>query len=284
MRKILLIILALSLLAFAAGRTTATREGDNTYTGINIFSGLCSGSCSLTLKALIDPDDSYESHVTINSTISTPDPVHDYSRGIRVKMTANPSATDTDLDLGAGTFQTMTRGAYAVGGDNSMLGTSEHYGTNNKAYGQGATGLCTNFSSGSITDCIGGAFAAGSPAGSITNAYGGQFHILPQAGTIGNGYGVFVRTPTVTTGSIANMYGVYVEDQNVATTTSRAIKTGRGFVEFGDALQLSTTTSQPTCNSTNRGAFWIIRGGNGVADTLQVCMKNNADAYAWVTK
>lgn len=49
-------------------------------------------------------------------------------------------------------------------------------------------------------------------------------------------------------------------------------------------LQQSASGSQPACSSGNRGLTWLVQGGAGVADTFQVCMKNAADAYAWVTK
>ena len=49
-------------------------------------------------------------------------------------------------------------------------------------------------------------------------------------------------------------------------------------------VQLETTGSQPTCNSTNRGRQWSVRGGAGVADIFQVCEKDAADVYGWVTK
>jgi hypothetical protein len=45
-----------------------------------------------------------------------------------------------------------------------------------------------------------------------------------------------------------------------------------------------TGASQPTCDSTIRGQHWTIQGGAGVADTFQVCLKDAADVYAWVTK
>lgn len=40
-------------------------------------------------------------------------------------------------------------------------------------------------------------------------------------------------------------------------------------------------TGKPTCNSTNRGRMWRTEGGAGVADTMEYCKKDAADAYAW---
>lgn len=44
-----------------------------------------------------------------------------------------------------------------------------------------------------------------------------------------------------------------------------------------------TSVPKPTCNSTNRGTTWITRGGAGVADVVEECNKDAADAYAWAT-
>jgi len=43
------------------------------------------------------------------------------------------------------------------------------------------------------------------------------------------------------------------------------------------------TGTRPTCDATARGTTWYVAGGAGVADTLDVCRKDAADAYAWVT-
>ena len=48
-------------------------------------------------------------------------------------------------------------------------------------------------------------------------------------------------------------------------------------------LELSTSGAQPTCVVGIRGLQWIIQGGAGVADIYQICEKNAADAYVWVS-
>lgn len=48
-------------------------------------------------------------------------------------------------------------------------------------------------------------------------------------------------------------------------------------------LQLSDVGSRPTCDAAHRGSFWYEAGGVGVADTTEVCRKDAADAYAWVS-
>ncbi len=52
---------------------------------------------------------------------------------------------------------------------------------------------------------------------------------------------------------------------------------------FLSGVQVSTTASKPAASAANRGRIWIVQGGAGVADTLQVCIKNASDSYVWVT-
>lgn len=65
-----------------------------------------------------------------------------------------------------------------------------------------------------------------------------------------------------------------------AVDTDESVKT---YIDADFSFVLGTTASQPTCASGIRGKFWIVRGGSGVADSLQVCIKNAADAYVWQT-
>jgi hypothetical protein len=39
--------------------------------------------------------------------------------------------------------------------------------------------------------------------------------------------------------------------------------------------------SKPTCAVAERGTFWYVAGGAGVKDTVEVCAKDAANAYAW---
>ena len=39
--------------------------------------------------------------------------------------------------------------------------------------------------------------------------------------------------------------------------------------------------TEATCDATTRGQVVMVQGGAGVADTLRVCAKDAADAYAW---
>lgn len=47
-------------------------------------------------------------------------------------------------------------------------------------------------------------------------------------------------------------------------------------------VELDQNGAKPTCDAANRGRLWFTRAATLVADTLEVCRKDNADAYAWV--
>lgn len=48
------------------------------------------------------------------------------------------------------------------------------------------------------------------------------------------------------------------------------------------AIQYSTGI-RPTCDAAARGTTWYVAGGAGVLDTFEICRKDAADAYLWVT-
>lgn len=47
--------------------------------------------------------------------------------------------------------------------------------------------------------------------------------------------------------------------------------------------QLVDTGTKPACDAAHRGQRWYDAGAGGVADTYEVCRKDAADAYAWVS-
>lgn len=53
-------------------------------------------------------------------------------------------------------------------------------------------------------------------------------------------------------------------------------------VDANKGVQLTTSGSQPSCNSGNRGMLWLLQGGSGVPDSFQMCMKKTDNSYAWV--
>jgi len=59
-------------------------------------------------------------------------------------------------------------------------------------------------------------------------------------------------------------------------------KTPQQRLDVNGGVRISTVTAQPTCDATtSRGTFWVVQGAAGVKDSVQVCAKDAANAYAW---
>lgn len=69
-----------------------------------------------------------------------------------------------------------------------------------------------------------------------------------------------------------------------AAVVERARVTNDGQLKAHYGVSVDTSTAQPTCDVAHRGLWWVIQGGAGVADVLQICLKDAADVYGWVTK
>lgn len=50
---------------------------------------------------------------------------------------------------------------------------------------------------------------------------------------------------------------------------------------YSAGVTLATTASIPTCDSSKRGLMWVIQGGVGVKDLLEICTKLATNAYSW---
>jgi hypothetical protein len=72
---------------------------------------------------------------------------------------------------------------------------------------------------------------------------------------------------------------IYFSGSNVGIGVS-----GPGQVlEINGGLRLNTSNAKPTCDSSQRGTFWVTQAGSGVKDDVQVCAKDASDAYDWRT-
>lgn len=58
--------------------------------------------------------------------------------------------------------------------------------------------------------------------------------------------------------------------------------TNDGNVEVYGGVRLTTTTTQPTCDSTHQGTLWFTQGTAGAKDSLQVCASDGT-SLAWRT-
>jgi hypothetical protein len=71
-------------------------------------------------------------------------------------------------------------------------------------------------------------------------------------------------------------------DGNMLISSPAGREVGITRIQAQDGLRVLTGT-RPACASGNRGTIWYVAGGAGVVDTFEVCRKDAADAYAWVS-
>lgn len=50
---------------------------------------------------------------------------------------------------------------------------------------------------------------------------------------------------------------------------------------YNTTIQIGDPGAKPACDAARRGTFWHDRGAAGVKDTVEICAKDDADAYAW---
>lgn len=76
---------------------------------------------------------------------------------------------------------------------------------------------------------------------------------------------------------IFNARGAYTQLLDSGNTGSGLQVSAAGVKIFASVI------AKPTCNSTNRSFIYLTEGAAGVADSLEICRKDAADVYAWVT-
>lgn len=54
-------------------------------------------------------------------------------------------------------------------------------------------------------------------------------------------------------------------------------------IQTTNGLVIQTTGTKPAAAVGVRGMLWITLGGAGVADTVEICTKDSANAYGWRT-
>lgn len=120
--------------------------------------------------------------------------------------------------------------------------------------------------------------------------------IIPLGGTansdaalrsLGSSGGLEVRTgddlyyQTLKAGDVVSY--AFDAGSNVSISgLNQSITPSTGTLRVVGTIQLADPGSKPTCDSGTSGRHWYDQGGAGVADTYEICMKDAADAYAWV--
>jgi hypothetical protein len=96
----------------------------------------------------------------------------------------------------------------------------------------------------------------------------------------------FLATRGVSAGT-----GIRINDSggvaSIGIDTATVPQLGAGSNDFTgaiSALELRLLNgSEGTCSSSTRGRMVMVFGGSGAADTVRICSKDAADAYAWLT-
>lgn len=96
--------------------------------------------------------------------------------------------------------------------------------------------------------------------------------------------------PITTSGSITLALSTRAANLVFAgpTTGSAAAPAFRALVaadipSLSNGALIATTVVQPTCVVGIRGKIWVVQGGAGVPDHIDVCLKKTDDSYAWLT-
>lgn len=80
--------------------------------------------------------------------------------------------------------------------------------------------------------------------------------------------------------TVTEAYTLLINGAPTIGTTNYAFRVGSGVSKFDGVIVLGNV-AEPTCNATNRGTLAMVQGGAGVADTVRICTKDAADAYAY---
>jgi hypothetical protein len=96
-----------------------------------------------------------------------------------------------------------------------------------------------------------------------------------ERGRISTGGQWSIGTSTATTTAIFQIANPPASSTNALSVFGTSTING--------GLQLNTTLGKPTCIVANRGMFWASSSPSGEKDTVEVCAKDAADAYAWRT-
>jgi len=160
-------------------------------------------------------------------------------------------------------FEANSNGAIRIAGSNDAFGTYLFSANNSSVLNTASTcyGLVFEVRNQGAGSARGIASTATSQrAGAVGSLMGVQSKVRTNNASlvVAEGYGIYIESPTITSGSITSLYGLRILDQSVGTYQSFAIYTGAGTISFGDSLAfrqasiISTTagdlTLSPTAN------------------------------------
>lgn len=100
-----------------------------------------------------------------------------------------------------------------------------------------------------------------------------------------------VLRPTANTTHLTLMGGavtggnvqVYTGNDFTATGITATFNADHSTSFIGGVTLATSSGTRPTCAVGIRGMMWVVQGGAGVTDTLEICMKAAANTYSWIT-
>lgn len=182
---------------------------------------------------------------------------------------------------GAGANTTLSNLGTTAINASLLPGGSVNLGAFNNPWGSAYVSALFMYSSGAVKQIEFQPTGQTSPSGLKTGP--------TLAGTV-NGNPLTVYTASAT--GATNSSEINIETGNTDTGVAGNINLRAGVpsgagtagkvVATGQGLQLVATGTKPACAVGVRGTIFYTPGAGGVADALEVCRKDAADAYAWV--
>jgi len=114
-------------------------------------------------------------------------------------------------------------------------------------------------------------------------SFGTKFGTTNKDLSLFQAYAESLHTPT----SLASNMIFFTTSTGAVSPSEKLRIKADGMLEVSGSVRLKTPPAsvKPVCGSANRGLLWYTNGVTGTgatADTLEVCKKNAADAYAWI--
>lgn len=214
--------------------------------------------------------------------------------GVEGRFTVTRGSGEPESDLR--TQATSTDASFSATGNDASGSPTKSYSFNALA---GSTSHQLNFSLGGsgATQAIDGLFNAEATSSnflSFTNVTTPEKTILftqdtnTPSLTIMTGDGIYTGSSATSAQSVkieatGTGFDIAIVDVNPAGVSIISSISGQtaAIYSTADGVKLHTQGTKSTCDSNVRGYIWIELGGIGVADTVEMCTKDGANAYAW---